>query len=162
MAYNFPSSPTPGQLYPSPALNGKTQYSWNSTLGVWEIVQSTIKTNNQNAINNYVWPSNPSTAGSQLTIGSDGVLSWSPAAIPVVKTLTLLETFNGSRVSFTLADPETSNPFSPEPSSNLIVFLGGVPQIVNAAYTVTNEEIIFTEAPASGTVFSAFTLINEL
>lgn len=161
MAYTFPSSPTPGQLYPSPAQNGKTQYRWDNSLGVWEIVQSTVKTNNQNANNGYVWPSGPTPAGSQLTTDSNGILSWSPAAIPVVKTLSLQESFNGTRTLFNMVDSQTAQPYAPNPSSNLIVFLGGVPQIAGAAYTVTNTEIVFTEAPLAGTVFSAFTLVNN-
>lgn len=161
MAYNFPATPTPGQLYPSPAEDGKMQYKWDATSGVWEVVQSAVLTNSQDANNGYVWPSGPTPPGTQLTTNANGVLSWSPAAIPVVKTLSLLEGFDNTTTAFTLLDTEAEVPYSPSPSSNLIVFLGGVPQIRDAAYSVSGSEIVFTEAPIPGTVFSAFTLVNN-
>ena len=161
-AYSFPSSPVDGQRYPvNPGTSGKVQFQWDATLGVWSTVQSTVKTNNQQAFNNYVWPTTaPSTTGYQLTGDAEGVLSWSPAATPVVKSLSLLEAFDGILAEFTLVETGTTTPFAPAPSNNLIVFLGGVPQINNAAYSVTASSIVFTEAPLTGTSFNSFTLVN--
>lgn len=160
-AYTFPTSPVNGQRYPAnPGVSGKIQYQWNSTSEVWETVQSVVTTNNQTAFNSYVWPNPPVTDGYQLTTSEDGVLSWSPAATPVVKSLSLLQSFNGTLTQFTLVETGTSTPFSPTPSDNIIVFLGGVPQIKDAAYSVTGSVIDFTEAPSTGTIFSAVTLVN--
>jgi hypothetical protein len=50
-------------------------------------------------------------------------------------------------------------PFTPVPSANIVVFLGGVPQQPNAAYTVAGSTITFTEAPLAGTLFYAISNI---
>lgn len=161
MSYSFPASPSDGDRYPvNPGVVGKVQFQWNAGLGVWEVVQSTIRSNNQLAFNEYVWPDSPEDDGYQLTSTSDGLLNWTPAATPVVKSLSLLEQFNGSRTQFTLVETGTTTSFSPTPSANIIVFLGGVTQIKDAAYSVTGSQIVFTEAPLSGTIFSAVTLVN--
>lgn len=161
MSYSFPTSPSDGDRYPAnPGVSGKVQFQWSESLGVWEVVQSTIRSNNQLAFNEYIWPISPEEDDYQLTSTSGGVLSWTPAAIPVVKSLSLLEPFNGSRTQFTLVGTGTTTPFLPTPPENLIVFLGGVPQITGAAYSVTGSQIVFTEAPALGTIFSAVTLVN--
>lgn len=39
MALEFPSNPSNGQLYPSPAIPGVQQYKWNATKGAWETLQ---------------------------------------------------------------------------------------------------------------------------
>ena len=161
MSYSFPTSPSDGDRYPTnPGVSGKVQFQWNASLGVWEVVQPTIRSNNQLAFNEYVWPDSPEEDGYQLTSTSVGVLNWSPAAIPVVKSLSLSENFDGSRTQFTLVKTGGTVSFSPTPPENLIVFLGGVAQIKDAAYSVTGSQIVFTEAPLSGTIFSAVTLVN--
>jgi hypothetical protein len=77
-----------------------------------------------------------------------------------MKVLSLLEPFDGTATFFTLIDPVTSAPFAPSPSGNLIVFLGGVPQIPAAAYTVNTSTIQFLEPPLLGTTFYAITSVN--
>jgi hypothetical protein len=69
----------------------------------------------------------------------------------------LLEPFDGTQIAFTLVEAGTTTPFVPVPSTNLVVFLGGVPQIPFNAYAVTptTSTIIFTEAPLLGTTFYA-------
>jgi hypothetical protein len=161
MAFSFPTSPADGDKYPDPAVNGKAQFQWDGALGVWQAVSNSVKTNNPDAFNEYTWPEGPIPDGNQLTTDSDGVLSWSSAAVPVIKPLALLEPFDDTTTEFTIVEAGTLTPLAPTPSENLVVFLGGVPQIDNAAYTVSGSEISFTEAPASGTVFSAFTIVNE-
>lgn len=161
MAYSFPTSPVNGQLYPVGAgQSGKIQYRWDSASQVWSVVPTTLRTNNQLAFNDYVWPEGPLEDGYQLTTDVDGVLSWNPAALPMVKSISLLETFNDLRVEFTMVETGTTDPVTPEPPENVIVFLGGVPQIKDAAYTVSSSTITFTEAPATGTIFSAVTIVN--
>lgn len=161
MSYSFPTNPSDGDRYPAdPGVIGKVQFQWDAGLGVWGVVQSTIRSNNQLAFNEYVWPNSPEEDGYQLTSSSTGELNWTPAAIPVVKALSLLESIDGIETQFTLVETGTSTPFSPTPSENIIVFLGGVVQIKDAAYSVTGSQIVFTEAPPSGTIFSAVTLVN--
>jgi hypothetical protein len=69
--------------------------------------------------------------------------------------LALLEPIDGTRQAFTLVVAGTTNPFSPAPSTNIVVFLGGVPQIPTAAYSIFTNTITFTEAPLTGSTFYA-------
>ena len=66
--------------------------------------------------------------------------------------------FNGVTVSFPLTLGGV--PYTPNPSSNIMVFLGGVPQVpgVGNAYTVTGSTLTFSNAPATGTSFYATTV----
>jgi hypothetical protein len=45
--------------------------------------------------------------------------------------------------------------FTPTPVGNILVFLGGVPQIPGSAYTITGATIQFLGAPLAGTTFYA-------
>ena len=159
-ALNFPSLPTPGQLYPVPSVTGVTQYYWDNAVGVWNTVATFVKLNNQNAYNDYVWPSGDGTADQQLTTDGAGNLFWDDPARPTFFTLGLQGTFNGIQTIFPLIDPLTTNVYSPTPSSNLEVFLGGVPQDPLTAYSVAGNLITFTNAPLAGTSFFAFTVIQ--
>lgn len=40
MTYDFPASPTNGQLYPAVAATGQSQYQYNSSIGAWDLVTS--------------------------------------------------------------------------------------------------------------------------
>lgn len=97
-----------------------------------------------------------------LSTDADGVLSWSEESPPVAKSLGLLESFDDFETEFTLVEAGTTTPFTPSPSSNIVVFLGGVPQIPGSgsAYTVTGNKIKFSEAPVIGTNFYAFSLVK--
>ena len=84
-------------------------------------------------------------------------LFWSD--LPAIRTLDDLgASFNGTNVSFTLKVAGVA--YVPTPSSNLVIFLGGVPQTpgVGKAYTISGSTITFATAPATGTDFYAITV----
>jgi hypothetical protein len=110
---------------------------------------------NQTAFNSYQWPTADGTAGLQLTTDGTGNLSWDVSAAPSLEVLSLLENFNGTLKSFTLVKTGTSTPFSPTPPTNIVVFLGGVPQIPTASYSIFANTITFNEAPLAGSTFYA-------
>jgi hypothetical protein len=56
--------------------------------------------------------------------------------------------FNGSRVTFPLRLSAT--PFNPVSAAQLMVVMGGVPQTPVSSFTIQNDTIIFTAAPATG------------
>lgn len=156
MALNFPTLPSVGQRYPAdPGTSGVTQYEWDGAK--WNAVLSTVSlgTANQDAFNDYQWPNADGVAGRQLTTNGSGQLSWDPPAAPTLTVLSLLEPIDGTSFSYTLVAAGTTTPFSPVPSTNIVVFLGGVPQIPVAAYNITTNTITFTEAPAVGSTFYA-------
>lgn len=162
MALVFPSSPTPGQRIPAnPGTSGVSQYQWNNTKGVWDTVPTsvTLGAANQAAFNLYKWPLADGVANKQLTTDGAGNLSWSDAAVPSLQMLSVLEPFDGTQKAFTLVLPGTSTPFAPNPSTNIIVFLGGVPQLPTASFTVSTNTITFTEAPLAGSTFYAITSV---
>ena len=66
--------------------------------------------------------------------------------------------FNGVATSFVLAIGGVAS--APVPSSNIMVFLGGVAQTPGAsnAYTISGSVITFFSAPATGTTFYATTV----
>ena len=159
-ALQFPNSPTPGQLYdPNPGVSGVTQYRWNNTKGTWDAVLSAVSlgTQNQGAYNNYKWPATDGAADEQLTTDGAGNLTWEVAAAPSLQVVAINPTqpFDGARVAFDLVKFGSTVPFAPTPSDNLVVFLGGVPQVPTNAYTVSGSTITFTEAPLFGTTFYA-------
>jgi hypothetical protein len=120
-----------------------------------------MRLNNQNAYNDYVWPTTQGLDGQQLTTDATGNLYWGNAADPTFFALGLQGTFDGVQTSFTLIDPFTTNAYTPVPTSNLEVFLGGVAQDPITAYTVAGNVINFTQAPIAGTTFFAFTVIQN-
>ncbi len=64
--------------------------------------------------------------------------------------------FNGTLSTFTLRLSGTA--YSPVPSTNLMVTVGGVPQAPGVAYTVSGATITFTGAPPAGSSFLAMTV----
>ena len=161
MALVFPSAPAVGQRFPvDPGTSGVSQWQWTGTQ--WNAVLSTVSlgTTNQAAFNNYTWPLADGAANKQLTTDGSGALSWADPATPSLQILSLLELFDGTLKNFTLVEAGSSTPFSPSPSTNIVVFLGGVPQIPAAAYTVATNTISFTEAPLVGTTFYAISSVN--
>ena len=64
--------------------------------------------------------------------------------------------FNGSQLAFFLRVGGIN--YSPSPSTNIMVFVGGVPQEPGAAYTVTGSTIAFSSAPPTGSSFYATTV----
>jgi hypothetical protein len=156
MALFFPVGPSIGDLYPpDPGVSGVSQYIWRGNR--WDAVTPNVSlgTANQGVYNDYQWPTLDGAIGEQLTTDGLGGLSWEPSAVPSLITLSVLQTFDGVLTSFTLIDSGTSTPFAPSPSANIIVFLGGVPQIPTAAYTVSGNTITFTSAPLAGSTIYA-------
>ena len=157
----FPPNPDPGDLYsPNPGVSGVTQYQWDGSK--WNAVLSTVSlgTANQSAYNSYQWPSADGMADQQLTTDGAGNLRWE---VPATTELVLLDNisgqFNNLATSFFLT--LGGQPFTPTPSTNILVFLGGVPQIPGAsnAYQIVGDVIIFDSAPALGTTFYAISSV---
>ena len=156
MAIVFPVGPAIGDLYPAdPGTSGVSQYIWDGTK--WNAVTSMVSLGvaNQGAYNQYQWPLADGTANHQLTTDGSGNLSWEVAAAPSLQILTVDRAFNGTDLAYTLWQYGTTTPFAPVPSDNIVVFLGGVPQVPGAAYSVAGSTITFTEAPLTGTTFYA-------
>jgi hypothetical protein len=144
----------------NPGTPGVTQYEWDNTVGVWNAVSTFVRLNNQAAYNDYVWPLTPGTAGQQLETDATGNLYWANASDPEFLMLILDNPFDGVTTSFNLVDPATTNVYTPSPSSNLEVFLGGVAQDPFSAYTISGSQINFTNAPLLGTNFFAVTVVQ--
>ncbi len=163
MALVFPTLPAVGTRYPAdPGTSGVSQYEYDGTK--WNIVTPLVSlgTQNQGAFNTYQWPALDGSSGQQLTTDGSGNLAWGAAAAPSLQLLSLDRPFDGSSATgrvFTLYLFGTTTPFTPTPSDNLLVFLGGVPQIPGASYTVAGSSITFTEAPLLGTTFYAISSI---
>jgi hypothetical protein len=158
MALVFPTSPSIGDLYPpDPGVSGVSQYQYDGAK--WNAVLPAVSLGiaNQGAYNEYQWPAADGIPGRQLTTDGSGNLSWDVTAAPTLAVLSLLEPIDGNTFAFTLVLAGTSPPvfFSPVPSSNIVVFLGGVPQIPGAAYTVSGNTITFNEKPLTGSTFYA-------
>lgn len=162
MALVFPATPSLGDKVPlDPGTSGVTQYEWDG--GKWNAVLSTVSlgTQNQGAFNSYNWPATDGAPDEQLTTDGAGNLTWEVASAPSLQILGVDEAFDGARQSFTLVQIGTSTPFIPTPSTNIIVFLGGVPQIPASSYTVPDgtSTINFNEAPLPGATFYAISNI---
>jgi len=155
MAYSFPTNPTNGQRFPTNAqAAGKTQYEWNSAQGVWNVVPTFITLGNQAAFNDFEWPLSDGPSSHYLTTNGAGELAWD-LYYPTLLPLKLGSPFDGVEVAYEIQQLN-GNPFTPNPSSNIVVFLGGVPQIPSESYTVEDDILTFTEAPPIGTTFYAF------
>jgi hypothetical protein len=162
MALLFPPAPTPGQLYdPNPGVSGVTQYRWNNTKGTWDAVLSTVSLGspNQGAFNDYQWPATSGLAGRQLTTDGAGNLSWSGEADVSIQALGLSTLIDGVSFTYTLTELGTPTFFTPTPSTNIVVFLGGVPQ-TPTSYGISGNQITFTDAPPAGTTFYAVSNIT--
>lgn len=156
MALVFPTSPSIGTLYPpDPGVSGVTQYRYDGAK--WNAVLPTISlgTQNQGAFNTYQWPAADGTAGYQLTTDGNGNLAWDVTSTPSLEILGLLEPIDGTSLFYTLVLAGSTTPFTPNPPTNIVVFLGGVPQIPTAAYTINGNTIRFTEPPLIGSTFYA-------
>lgn len=156
MALIFPVGPAIGDLYPpDPGVSGVTQYQWDGAK--WNAVISTVSLGavNQGAYNTYTWPLADGLVNQQFTTDGSGNLTWDVPATPSMQVLGLLEPFDGTNLSFTLVESGSTTPFTPVPSANIVIFLGGVPQIPSAAYSVVGNTVTFTQAPLAGTTFYA-------
>jgi len=64
--------------------------------------------------------------------------------------------FNGTLTAFPLRVGGTNYP--PSPSTNIMVFVGGVPQVPGVSYTVSGSTITFTSPPPANSYFYATTV----
>jgi hypothetical protein len=101
------------------------------------------------------------TNGQSLVADSTAAsgLKWASGSAVVFQTLDdISSSFNGAQVSFPLSIAAV--PYTPNPSTNIMVFVGGVVQIPGAsnAYTVSGSNITFTSAPPTGASFYATTV----
>jgi len=154
----FPASPTLNQRYPvDPGTAGISQWQWDGAK--WNTVLNTVSlgATNQDAFNSYLWPNADGTAGYQLTTDGAGNLTWGITGTGSLVALGInaASPFDGTTVSFPLVLLNTTTSYTPVPSTNVVVFLGGVPQTPNSAYTVSGSNIVFTSAPLTGTSFYA-------
>jgi hypothetical protein len=156
MALVFPPAPSLGQKYPvNPGTPGVTQYQWDGTK--WNAVLSTISLGspNQGAFNDYQWPATDGPAGYQLQTDGAGGLSWELESNNNLQAIGITPLPDGVNKIFTLVELGTFTSFTPVPSTNIVVFLGGVPQTPTTAYTVVADEITFIDSPPAGTTFYA-------
>ena len=101
--------------------------------------------------------------GTTITVTGSGVISATlpPTSPYQIINLGALEAIDGIRSVFTLVTFGTATPYTPTTSStNIAVFLGGIPQLPGAAnaYTVSGNQITFTSAPPAGSTFLAITV----
>jgi hypothetical protein len=95
--------------------------------------------------------------GSTITVNSAGVIS--AASSPSQKFVYLDDIssqFNNTATLFTLS--ASGLPYTPVPSSNILVTVGGVPQPYGTAYSVSGSSILFSAPPSTGTSFLAVTV----
>jgi len=158
-AINFPTIPVLNEIYPPGAgTPGVSQWKWDGTK--WNTIPVFVRTNNQLAYNNYIWPNNKSSEpGFQITdLLADGTLSWELPGGPLVYLDDISSQFDGLQNVFTLN--LNGLPFTPEPTvnPNIAVVLGGIVQTPVISYTISGPQITFSLAPAPGAAFCAFTL----
>jgi hypothetical protein len=157
----FPVAPTLNQKYPAnPGTSGVTQWQWDGSK--WNVVTPSVSLGvaNQTAFNRYKWPLTDGASGQQLTTNGAGILRWEvPASTELVLLDNISSQFNNLETSFFLELGGAA--FTPTPSTNILVFLGGVPQIPGAsnAYEIVGDVIIFASAPALGTTFYAISSV---
>jgi hypothetical protein len=156
----FPAGPLVGQKFPAnPGTSGVTQYQWDGSK--WNAVTTTVSLGspNQGAFNDYQWPAADGPVGRQLTTDGAGNLSWSATTAPGIQAIGLIEAIDGVSTTYTLCELGTGIFYSPLPPSNIVVFLGGVPQTPGAAYTISGFTITFAGPPLPGTTFYAISNI---
>ena len=150
----FPLAPTVGQIFPSGAgTPGVTQWQWDGTK--WNVVPVFLRTNNQAAYNNYVWPATAASAGETLTdTAGGGNLNWDPNNSTFSYLDDISGAFDGNLDTF----PLTQGGTPAFPGGNIVVVLGGVVQNPATAYTIGGSNIQFSNPPAPGASFVAFTV----
>lgn len=97
--------------------------------------------------------------GTTITVNGAGVISAAipPTVVPRIVNLGVLESVNGVNSVFTLCLYGTNTPYSLALSSNLTVFLGGVPQLPGISYSVSSNRVTFVTPPPANTDFIAIT-----
>ena len=104
------------------------------------------------------------TAGYGILIDVNGVISVDTAILPksVIVNLGALEPIDGSQITFSLIEYGTTNLYTLSSPDNIVVYLGGVPQLPGTgpdeSYVVTASQVIFNQPPPAGTTFLAVTV----
>lgn len=88
--------------------------------------------------------------GSGLQISPQGVLSAASGGLVVLRDIS--SGFNGVQTAFTLTRVDGTT-YTPASSSSLLIFVGGILQVPGNAFSVSNAQIIFTQAPPTGASF---------
>ena len=83
-----------------------------------------------------------------ITVDANGVISAASTGTGSFLFLNHTPNPNGTITTFTMSSGGT--PYSPNPVGNLLVFVGGVPQVATANYNVAGSNITFSTAPATG------------
>ena len=157
----FPSSPVVGQRFPAdPGTSAISQWSWDGVKWNTVPVSISLGSPNQAAYNDYQWPATDGVSGKQLTTDGAGNLTWSGEADLSIQALGVTPLFDGLSATYTLTELGTATFFTPIPSTNIVVFLGGVPQTPTISYSVSGNQITFTDIPAVGTTFYAISTIT--
>jgi hypothetical protein len=160
MALIFPPGPTTGQLFPpNPGTSGVSQWKYDGAK--WVTVPTTVSLGSpkQGAYNDYQGPAADGLAGRQLTTDGAGNLTWSGEADVSIQALGITPLCDGLSSTFTLVLYGSGTFFTPVPSTNIVVFLGGVPQVPTVNYNVVGNQITFTDIPPNGTTFYAISNI---
>lgn len=102
-------------------------------------------------------PSGPAIGGVKqgngLSISADGVASIAPGG-----TFKVIDPISFDGINNAFAMQVGGVPFLPSTPNSLLIFIGGVFQIPNVAYTTAAGVITFTEAPAAGLFFYGISL----
>jgi len=81
-------------------------------------------------------------------------------APPTIKQLGVTPVFDGVSNTYTLVEFGTTTIYTPGPSENISVYLGGVPQAPTISYSITGNQITFTDTPLVGSTFHAITVVT--
>jgi len=154
----FPASPNLGDVFPDPPISGVSQWEWDGSK--WNSTTLFVRLNDLTAFNSYVWPPVDGVPGTQLTTDGAGNLTWSGEADLSIQALGITPNFDGVSQNYTLVKLGTGIFFTPIPSTNLVVFLGGVPQTPTVSYTVSGNQITFLDPPPIGTTFYAISNVT--
>ena len=104
------------------------------------------------------------TAGFGIIIDANGVISVDTSVLsdPTIVNLGALQVPDGSEITFTLVEYGTTNLYTLSSPDNLVVYLGGVPQLPGTgpdeSYVVVASQVIFNQPPPAGTTFLAVTV----
>ena len=104
------------------------------------------------------------TAGYGILIDANGVISVDTTILPksAIVNLGALQVPDGSEITFTLVEYGTTNLYTLSSPDNLVVYLGGVPQLPGTgpgdSYVVVASQVIFNQPPPAGTTFLAVTV----
>jgi hypothetical protein len=94
-------------------------------------------------------------AGKGITIDPDGTINTVSTGFFIVLD-TLAPQFNGAQLSFTMT--VSGVPYTPNSTSSLLIFVGGVVQAAPTNFTTNGSLILFTTAPPAGATFYGVSL----